>query len=215
MNTPVTRTGYIGFGDLGRNIEGLVRADGLAHLTVAFDDKRYAEGAAGALPFADFERNEHADLRFFVCLGYLHLARKTEIVRRLLELGRQLPTFLHSTCFVSPSASVGSGSVVYPMSNIAHEAAVGRGVLVSNSVIVSHNSAIGDGCFLSAGVVVAGYVTVGRNTFIGAGSVISNGVRIGENVTIGIGTVVSKDVDDNCSVIGNPMRVLNRPLRLV
>jgi sugar O-acyltransferase (sialic acid O-acetyltransferase NeuD family) len=214
MNTPVIRTGYVGFGELGRNIEGLVMSDGLEQDKIVFDDNRYAEGAPGAVRFADFERDEYAELRFFVCLGYNHLARKTEIVRRLLALSRQVPIFLHASSFVSPSASVGSGTIVFPMCNIANEAAVGCGVLLNNSAVVSHNSTIGDGCYLAPGVVVSGYVTIGKNTFVGSGSIISNRIRIGENVTIGVGTVVSKDIPDNCSVIGNPMRILNRPLRL-
>ena len=62
-------------------------------------------------------------------------------------------------------------------------------------------------------MVVCGHVSIGDYTFIGAGTTISNHVTIGKNVIIGIGTVVTKDVPDNVSVIGNPMRIIKNNLR--
>ena len=38
--------------------------------------------------------------------------------------------------------------------------------------------------------------------------VVIGGVRIGNNVNIGAGAVVTKDVPDNCTVIGNPARII-------
>ena len=162
----------------------------------------------------DFSDERYADLSFYVCLGYKHLKRKLEITRELLALGRNVPAFVHSSSFRNSSAKVGSGSVAYPMCNLDKEVDVGIGVLLNNSVVISHNSTIGDGSYLSPGVVVSGFVSVGKNVFIGSGAVISNGVTIGDDAVIGLGTVVSRDVPAGASVIGNPMKILDRPLRL-
>lgn len=50
--------------------------------------------------------------------------------------------------------------------------------------------------------------TIGNNVFVGAGAIIVGGVHIGNNVKIGAGAVVTKDVPDNCTVIGNPMQII-------
>ena len=210
----MTRLAFIGYGELGRQIDALVSPAGTRCEKVFFDDNCAAEGLPGALPFARHADDEFADARFYVCLGYKHLVRKTEIVLRLLELGRELPLFIHATCHVSPSANIGKGSVLYPMCNVDKDVTIGHGVLLNNSVIVSHNTTIDDGCYLSPGVVVSGFVNIGKDTFIGSGAIISNDLSIGENALIGIGSVITEEIPDGASAIGNPMRLLNRPLRL-
>lgn len=208
------RLAFIGYGELGRQIDALVSPPGASCEKLFFDDGCAAEGLPGALPFARHADEEFADARFYVCLGYKHLVRKTEIVLRLLELSRELPSFIHSTCHVSPSANIAKGSVLYPMCNVDKDVTIGYGVLLNNSVVVSHNTTIGDGCYLSPGAIVSGFVHMGRNTFVGSRAVISNDLIIGEHAIIGIGTVVTKEVPDGCSAIGNPMRFLNHRLRL-
>lgn len=43
---------------------------------------------------------------------------------------------------------------------------------------------------------------------IGANSVILGNVSIGDNSTIGAGSIVIKDVPKNCTVVGNPAKVI-------
>ena len=49
---------------------------------------------------------------------------------------------------------------------------------------------------------------IGDNVFVGTGAIIIGGIHIGNNVKIGAGALVNKDVPDNCTVVGNPMRLI-------
>lgn len=49
---------------------------------------------------------------------------------------------------------------------------------------------------------------IGDNVDIYAGAKIIGGITIGNNVKIGAGAVVTKDVPDNCTVVGNPARII-------
>ena len=49
---------------------------------------------------------------------------------------------------------------------------------------------------------------IGDNCKIGAGAKILGKIKIGDNVTIGANTVVTKDIPDNCTVVGQQMRIL-------
>lgn len=51
---------------------------------------------------------------------------------------------------------------------------------------------------------------IGDNVTVYAGAIIVGGVRIGNNATIGAGAVVTKDVPDNATVVGAPMRVIEK-----
>ena len=49
-----------------------------------------------------------------------------------------------------------------------------------------------------------------RGGYIGANAVLIGDIRIGDNVRIGAGAAVSRDVPDNCTVVGHPVRVIAR-----
>lgn len=56
------------------------------------------------------------------------------------------------------------------------------------------------------------YPILGDDVNIHANAVVFGGIRIGSHVQIGAGAVVNKDVPDNCTVVGNPMRIIqHRP----
>ena len=50
--------------------------------------------------------------------------------------------------------------------------------------------------------------TIGDNVQFHANAVCFGGITIGNNVVIGAGTVLNKDVPDNCTVVGNPPRIV-------
>lgn len=88
-------------------------------------------------------------------------------------------------------------------------------------IVIHSNTKIGNN------VTIAQNVTIGRNfgdikvpvigndVYIGTGSVVFGEILIGNNVIIGSNTLVNKDIPDNCTVVGNPMRIVdtNRKLR--
>jgi sugar O-acyltransferase (sialic acid O-acetyltransferase NeuD family) len=200
---------FIGYGELGRQIHALIQQSGSAAEAFFFDDVLYQQRQVNVFPFEAYEDELYKNYSFIISLGYKQLPAKKKIIQRLDDLGRNIYSFIHPSCFVNPSAIIENGVVAYPMCNIDKEVKIGNGVLLNNSVTISHNAVIGNCCYLSPGVVLSGNVTIGENTFIGAGAIVANHVTIGKNVIIGIGTVVTQDVADNSCVIGNPMKFVN------
>lgn len=49
---------------------------------------------------------------------------------------------------------------------------------------------------------------IGKNVLIGANALVLGKITIGDNVKIGAGAVVLHDVPDNCTVVGNPARII-------
>lgn len=205
---------FIGFGGLGKEIEDMLGISEKKCNQIYFDDKLFDEGYPNSFPISDFSKDDFANYDFFVCLGYRHLLKKRKIISELIRLNRHLPSIIHGTSFFNSTATLGHGSVIYPMSNIDKDVRIGSGVVLHNSVTISHHGILHDCCHLGPGVTVCGYVEIDESTFVGAGSVISNGIRIGRNVIIGVGTVVTQDISDNASVIGNPMRILTKKIVL-
>jgi serine O-acetyltransferase len=52
--------------------------------------------------------------------------------------------------------------------------------------------------------------TIMNDVTIYAGALVLGNITIGNNVKIGAGAVVIKDIPDNCTVVGNPARIVKR-----
>jgi sugar O-acyltransferase (sialic acid O-acetyltransferase NeuD family) len=210
----MNKIAIIGFGALGQQILNLLSPAPSGDDVIVFDDTQHARGWPNALPFDAFLDRRFEHFSFYVGLGYLRLGVKTDVYNRLEAAGRRLPSLIHSTSYAHPSSRIGDGCLVYPLCNIGEGVEIERGAVLNNSVVVSHGSHIGAMTYLSPGVVLSGNVVIGAEAFVGAGVVVANGKSVGARVRVGVGSVVTRDIPDDTSAIGNPMRLLTRPLRL-
>ena len=94
---------------------------------------------------------------------------------------------------------------------------IGKGSYVCVGSIVNHDAVIGDNFNIASGALVGyadgkrkGVPTIGDNVILNINSVIVGNVRIGNNVLIAPNTFVNFDVPDNCIVIGNPGKIIQR-----
>jgi len=98
------------------------------------------------------------------------------------------------------SAKIGEGLVVGYW---------GLGVVVHNSTVIGKNCWICQNVTIGRNFTDTGVPTIGDNVYIGAGSVLFGEINIGNNVFIGSNCVINKSVPPNCSVVGNPMRIIS------
>jgi sugar O-acyltransferase (sialic acid O-acetyltransferase NeuD family) len=115
---------------------------------------------------------------------------------------------IHPRAFVSPSASVGLGTVVMVHAVVNSEAKIGKHVIINTASIIEHDCSIADFVHISPKVTLSGNVSVGLGTHIGTGVVVIPGVKIGNWCTIGAGAVIINDIPDGATVIGNPGRII-------
>ena len=84
---------------------------------------------------------------------------------------------------------------------------------------VGETAEIGANCTIYHGVTLGGtgkntgkrHPTIGRGVTVGAGAKVLGPITIGNHVKIGAGAIVLKDVPDNCTVVGNPGRIVRGP----
>ena len=97
------------------------------------------------------------------------------------------------------SGKIGGGFLVcHGSSTIVYAQSIGKNFLVHQNVTVGRGKKINGN----------DVPIIGDNVFIGTGAIIIGGIHIGNNVKIGAGALVNKDVPDNCTVVGNPMRII-------
>ncbi len=115
---------------------------------------------------------------------------------------------IHPKAFVSPSASVGLGTVVMVHAVVNSEAKIGKHVIINTASIIEHDCIIADFVHISPKVILSGNVSVGLGTHIGSGVIVIPGIKIGKWCTIGAGAVIINDIPDGATVIGNPGRII-------
>lgn len=99
-------------------------------------------------------------------------------------------------------------------------ATIGKGFFVDHGagVVIGETAIIGDNVTMYQGVTLGGtgkekgkrHPTIGNNVTIGAEAIVLGNINIGDNSRIGAGALVTKSVCPNCTVVGNPARVVAR-----
>lgn len=82
-----------------------------------------------------------------------------------------------------------------------------------HGIFISRYAQIGENCCIYQNVTI-GEVNrkapiIGDNCLIGAGAIVIGGVKIGNNVKIGAGAAVNTDIPDGCTVVSQPVRILD------
>lgn len=107
-----------------------------------------------------------------------------------------------------------TGIEIHPGAQIGKRLVIDHGM----GVVIGETAIIGDDCIIFHGVTLGGvkfdpvkrHPTVGHRVFIGTGAKILGPINIGNDVKIGANAFVLRDVPSGCTVIGNPMQIVER-----
>ena len=167
----------------------------------------------GEIIFIDDGDNEHptfemiktdTDIPVALGIGQNHIREK--IFDRLLKNGFKIVTLIHPSVIISPTATIGMGTVVMPNVVVNAQSAIGQGVILNTASVIEHENIIEDFVHISPNTALAGNVTVGEKTHIGIGTQVIQGITIGENCIIGAGSTIIKNIKKNRLCYGNPCR---------
>lgn len=117
-------------------------------------------------------------------------------------------SLIDPSCFISRTAKIGQGCVLYPNCFVGLNAVIEDFVFSLSGSIINHDDVIGMGTIITSGVRIAGSVKVGQQVYLGQNCTIKQLLNIGDNSLIGTGAVVVKDVSPGMVMVGNPAHVL-------
>lgn len=139
----------VGAGGHGRVVAEIAMACGYDANAIAFLDDNSPD-AVGKIEDMPLYAPKYDGV--FVAIGNNALRQK--IIDQLKQVeGATLVTLVHPTAYVSPSATVGAGTVVEPKAVINTHSQIGQGCIISVGTVVDHDCVIGDFCHINAGVV--------------------------------------------------------------
>jgi sugar O-acyltransferase (sialic acid O-acetyltransferase NeuD family) len=120
----------------------------------------------------------------------------------------RLVSLIDPTSWVSRTAHIGAGVVIYPHCFVGLRARLHDHVFCLSGCIINHDCVLETGVALASGVTLAGTVHVGTGGSLGQSCTVREGLTIGAGSLVGMGAVVTKSVPDRQVVVGNPARKL-------
>ena len=107
---------------------------------------------------------------------------------------------------IDPTATLGAGSYVGPMSYVGLNVKVGAHSIINTGALLDHDVNIGDFAHIAGNAYVAGGVIIGDRVFLGAGSTVIDSVEIGSDIIVGAGSVVTKSISASGTYVGVPAK---------
>ena len=119
---------------------------------------------------SDYEKYAQDFSDAFVAMGNPKL--RLFWLERLAQAGFNLPVLIHPQAWLSPSAQVGPGVILEPMTVVHANSVVKRGCLLCAGAIVNHNAVVEEGCQIDCGAIVMSNARVEPETKIPCGTVV-------------------------------------------
>jgi UDP-perosamine 4-acetyltransferase len=148
----------------------------------------------------------------FVALG--RNTTRQRVSENLLQIGYNLINVVSKRAIVSTRVSLGKGVVIMPGAIINTDTVIADGVIVNTGASIDHDCQIGPYVHIAPGCHLAGCVMVGEQTFVGIGACVIPGIRIGERVMVGAGAAVIRDLENGCTAVGVPAKVIKESVRV-
>lgn len=168
-----------------------------------FDDDPELKELKAIPVFGPYNASCHPDSKVIISIGNNNIRKKLSKI-----IQHKFGTAIAPSSIISPSASIGVGSVAMQGTIIQADSQIGEHCIINSGASVDHDCKLSDFVHISPNATICGVVKIGESTHVGAGATIIQEVIVGRNVTIGAGAVIIKNVPDNAVIVGNPGRII-------
>lgn len=160
----------LGAGGYGKTVADVARQLGSFDRVAFLDDGKTGPDILGKCQ--DYVALYHENVMIYPAFG--DNARRMEWLARLTAEKIPVPTLVHPTAYVSPTAQLGEGTVVLPKAVVNTGVQVGRGCIVNIGALIDHDTVIGDGTHLAPGAIVKAENRIAAGSKINSGEVVEN-----------------------------------------
>jgi sugar O-acyltransferase (sialic acid O-acetyltransferase NeuD family) len=122
---------------------------------------------------------------------------------------QKIETFVSKNAFVSKSAKIATGTVVYRNAFVGPGSSLGLCSKISIGAQIHHETVIGEFCVIGPGARLLGRSQVKSESFLGANSTVGPNLTIGMKATIGMGAVVTRNILNDKKAWGVPAKPVN------
>jgi sugar O-acyltransferase (sialic acid O-acetyltransferase NeuD family) len=209
------RVVIIGAGVHGREVAEILRhrsqqGDDVLPLGFVDDDPGLRAQTIDDLPVLGdwgwFDGVDRSEIAVICASGFSETRRR--MAARARASGLSFANAIFHLAYVSPSARIGEGVVIYQSGIACRGTLIGDHAIINLGATVSHDTELGPYSTLNPGVNLAGNVSVGEGCYLGIGCSVIQGIKIGAWTTIGAGAAVIRDLPAGVTAVGVPAKII-------
>lgn len=164
-----------------------------------FVDDQYSHG--DILPISTFNPEEYE-----IMIAVADCEERSRIVERLPKETKYF-TFVHGTSLIlDKNIEIGEGSFIGANCILTTNIKLGSHSILNRGNQIGHDCVIGDYFSAMPGAILSGNVTTGSKVYVGTNSTIIEKITITDNVKIGANAVVVKNINQEGTYVGVPVK---------
>jgi sugar O-acyltransferase (sialic acid O-acetyltransferase NeuD family) len=138
-----------------------------------------------------------------IAIGYPKIRRM--VVEKYIDFCN-FPNIIHPTLYCLSDPILGMGNIIAPRCVVSVDVCIGDFNLINYGVTLGHDVTIKNCNVINPQSAISGNISIGNGNLIGAGTAIMERQSIGNNNIIGMGSVVIREVKNNETLVGVPVR---------
>ena len=162
----------LGAGGYGRTVYELAQTLGCYEKIAFLDDRKSEKNVLGGCD----EYPMFCDDETAVYPAFGNNEIRMRWLDQLMDEGIPVPAMIHPSAYVSPSAKIGTGTVVLTRAVVSTTTRLGNGCLINIGALVDHDCVLEDGVHLAPGAIVK------ANNHLPAGLKVESGEVVGNRV---------------------------------
>ena len=147
-------------------------------------------------------KEQNNDIEFVIGIG--NNKTRKDIAENYPDLNYY--TAIHPSSQIALDVKIEDGTVIMANACINTSTTIGKHCIINTGAIIEHDNIIEDYVHISPNATLCGTVKIGELTHIGAGSTIKNNTKICSNCIIGAGAVVVKNIEEEGTYVGVPVK---------
>ena len=160
----------LGAGGFAKTLADLAVQTKIADEVIFLDDNPQAKNTSGVC--ADYVKFKGADTGMYPAFGNNEIRLKWLDI--LSKEGIAVPSFIHPSSYISPTAKLGAATVVLPKAVINTNCRLERGCIVNCAAVLDHDCVLEEGVHLCIGALVKAENHLPAKRKVEAGEVITN-----------------------------------------
>ena len=160
----------LGAGGYGKTVADVAAQLDIYDKIAFLDDGRSGENILGRC--SEFSSFADGNTEMYPAFGSNTI--RMQWLHTLCEAGITVPALIHPRAYVSPTAKIGTGTVVLPMAVVNTGVTVKEGCIINIGALIDHDSVIEAGCHLAPGAIVKAENRIPSGMKVESGTVIEN-----------------------------------------
>ena len=121
---------------------------------------------------------------------------------------KKFATLIHPNVIIDEYVNIGVGVIICCNNAVAVNTNIADHCIINFGGTVGHDVTLEKYVTICPGVNLSGNTLIGEKVMLGAGSVILQGIQIGSSTVVGAGSVIIKNIPKDCTVVGNPGKIV-------